>query len=508
MAGTIAPWVYSYFTDNNGDPLNAGTVTTYAAGTTTPLATYSDSALTTPNANPVVLDSAGRCTMYLSATSYKFVVKDSSGNTIRTADNISAIPLTNVELDIVGTAGEALTAGQVLYLSDGSGGATTGRWYKADADNSYSSTAASAIGFAVNDIDSAASGSIRIAGRVTGLSGLTAGTVYYISATAGALTATAPGNARSVVQADSTTTAVIIASSSMSDTDIIGTAGETLAAGESVYLADGGGGTTAGRWYKTDSDAASTSSEADTTGFAVGAITSGATGLIRRGGRITGLSSLTAGAPYYASSTAGGVTSTAPTLARRVGVADSTTSILVEATQPNNVTDATGYIRNPYSKQIVQTAGTGTGTGPIPLRVNVDTSTVGNGAGAETTLHTYTLPGNSLDADGDTVVYNSAGTIANNANAKVIKFEFGATSVTVFSDTGYANSVWQMDVFVTRTSATAQVIYIRLWREAGTIVNLTTTAAETMSGNIVIRCRGNGAGASDITQKFSLITVT
>jgi hypothetical protein len=48
-----------YF-DSNGDPLAAGLIYMFETGTTTPLTTYSDSGLTTPNAHPVVLAADGR----------------------------------------------------------------------------------------------------------------------------------------------------------------------------------------------------------------------------------------------------------------------------------------------------------------------------------------------------------------------------------------------------------------------------------------------------------------
>jgi hypothetical protein len=46
------------FFDNNGIPLAGGLIYTYAAGTTTPQATYTTSAGNIANANPIVLDSA------------------------------------------------------------------------------------------------------------------------------------------------------------------------------------------------------------------------------------------------------------------------------------------------------------------------------------------------------------------------------------------------------------------------------------------------------------------
>lgn len=110
---------YSYFTDANGAPLAGGLIYTYIAGTTTPQATYSDSTLVTPLANPVVLDSAGRATIWLSGF-YKIVVKDALLNTISTTDNITATgsggDMTKAVYDPanIGEQLVGLTAGQTL----------------------------------------------------------------------------------------------------------------------------------------------------------------------------------------------------------------------------------------------------------------------------------------------------------------------------------------------------------------------------------------------------------
>lgn len=80
--------------DANGDPLNAGTITTYAAGTTTPIATYTDNTGGTAQANPIVLNSSGlpASPIWLPAgEAVKMVIKDSDGNTIQTVDNVSGI---------------------------------------------------------------------------------------------------------------------------------------------------------------------------------------------------------------------------------------------------------------------------------------------------------------------------------------------------------------------------------------------------------------------------------
>ena len=68
------------FFDNNGVPLAGGLLYTYAAGTTTPLATYTTSAGNIANANPIVLNSAGRLANEVwltTGSSYKFILQTS-----------------------------------------------------------------------------------------------------------------------------------------------------------------------------------------------------------------------------------------------------------------------------------------------------------------------------------------------------------------------------------------------------------------------------------------------
>ena len=80
--------------DNSGNILSGGLLYVYAAGTTTPVTTYQDSAGAVPHTNPIVLDSAGRVAteVWLTAgASYKFVLKTSTNVTLWTQDNLRAI---------------------------------------------------------------------------------------------------------------------------------------------------------------------------------------------------------------------------------------------------------------------------------------------------------------------------------------------------------------------------------------------------------------------------------
>jgi hypothetical protein len=86
----LAPQPKAQFFDANGSPLVGGKVFTYAAGTTTPLETYTDASGATPNTNPVILDSRGECNLWFSnATSYKVVLKSATDVLQWTVDNIA-----------------------------------------------------------------------------------------------------------------------------------------------------------------------------------------------------------------------------------------------------------------------------------------------------------------------------------------------------------------------------------------------------------------------------------
>lgn len=86
----LTPFPAEQVFDGNGDPLSGGKVYTYEAGTTDPKETFVDSAETSSNANPVILDSAGRGVIWLGAGAYKIRVFDSADSLIDERDNIIA----------------------------------------------------------------------------------------------------------------------------------------------------------------------------------------------------------------------------------------------------------------------------------------------------------------------------------------------------------------------------------------------------------------------------------
>lgn len=88
---SLTPSPKMQFFTASGIPLVGGKLYTYAAGTTTPLATYTDSTGASANTNPVILDSRGEASVWLGASLYKFVLKDSVDALIWTADNVNEV---------------------------------------------------------------------------------------------------------------------------------------------------------------------------------------------------------------------------------------------------------------------------------------------------------------------------------------------------------------------------------------------------------------------------------
>ena len=107
QTASILPQGYTQYLDSNGKPLSAGKVYNYIPSTTTPKTTWQDAAETIPNANPVILDAAGRAKI-LGDGSYRQIVKDRNGVTIWDAvtsstGSGSTSPTATGDGDLVGT---------------------------------------------------------------------------------------------------------------------------------------------------------------------------------------------------------------------------------------------------------------------------------------------------------------------------------------------------------------------------------------------------------------------
>jgi hypothetical protein len=72
---TLSPYVRQQFFDSSGRPLSFGKICTFAGGTNTPLATYTDASGLFQATNPIILDAGGFASIWISANTYKFMVR-------------------------------------------------------------------------------------------------------------------------------------------------------------------------------------------------------------------------------------------------------------------------------------------------------------------------------------------------------------------------------------------------------------------------------------------------
>lgn len=208
---TPVPFALQQYLNDNGQPYDASGMCIYAAGTSTAATTYTTAAGSVANANPLMMSSAGRPAsngFFLTpGVSYKLVFVDYTGiavpscspingSTVWTQDNIEAVPSSTAVVDVSdATAGESITAGDAVFLSNGSCSLNAGQWYRTDSDLTCKSTYASMVGIAPSAINAGAIGSVRIYGPVTLAGPLNVGSPYYAGPTQGGLVTTPPTNA-------------------------------------------------------------------------------------------------------------------------------------------------------------------------------------------------------------------------------------------------------------------------------------------------------------------------
>lgn len=117
----VSPWKSPHvtFTDANGVGLAGGCVFTYTGGTSTPLATYTDSTGSTPNANPVILDSTGSANIWLGPFTYKFAIWSFGGTNCAsgalqwTVDEVPGNVFNNVTIDGGAWSGGTITGAAI-----------------------------------------------------------------------------------------------------------------------------------------------------------------------------------------------------------------------------------------------------------------------------------------------------------------------------------------------------------------------------------------------------------
>ena len=120
MTTSIATPPKLQFFDASGTPLVGGKLYSYAAGTTTPLATYTSSTGGSANTNPVILDSRGEANVWFGAGQYKLKLTSATDVEVWTVDNLNG-PDQATLAALSASSGSSL----VGFIQSGSGAVAT-----------------------------------------------------------------------------------------------------------------------------------------------------------------------------------------------------------------------------------------------------------------------------------------------------------------------------------------------------------------------------------------------
>lgn len=210
MALTVFYTPRARLVNTTGQPMNGCKFRFYEAGTSTPLDVFSDVDGQNSLGPVVTADSAGLFVeIFMLPQAYKVEFYTAADVLVWTADDF--FPPAAAEAannDFTAIAGVAFSAGELAYISDGSGALNAGQAYKADADLEYAS-ATPEMGFVVSAVSIGETVTLRAAGVLSGLTGLTPGALYFVSASAGAINTTPGLFRRMVAQAKSTTELIV-----------------------------------------------------------------------------------------------------------------------------------------------------------------------------------------------------------------------------------------------------------------------------------------------------------
>lgn len=198
------PFLKAQWFDANGNPIALGCLYTYAAGGTTPKTTYTTAAGSggASNANPVVLDSAGRANVWLGSGSYRFDMYSAgciaTGSLLWSIDNVPGFGPSGGGSAIGGSG----SAGQCAYFTAASTIASeSGCTYDATTDTltinggvNVGTSLAVTGNIAVNTNKfnvTASSGNFASAGTASlGTAGSVVGTLTMANGTSGTVTVT------------------------------------------------------------------------------------------------------------------------------------------------------------------------------------------------------------------------------------------------------------------------------------------------------------------------------
>lgn len=139
---------------------------------------------------------------------------------------------------------------------------------------------------------------------------------------------------------------------------------------------------------------------------------------------------------------------------------------------------------------------------PVNAGMTFNTITVGNVTTGEDQLDSYTIPANTMNADGSYIAGTFSGTVANNANVKTFRLKFGSTTIaTRTTTTPTIGQGWKITFECIRTGASAQKCNVDFSGSDGVASAYYVATTEAHSGTIAVVLTGEGTATNDIVKQ-------
>lgn len=141
------------------------------------------------------------------------------------------------------------------------------------------------------------------------------------------------------------------------------------------------------------------------------------------------------------------------------------------------------------------------------LTLDVNTTPVGNVGSGEDNLITYSVPGNTLDTNGQYVHFIMGGTFAASVNNKRIRIKFGST--TLF-DTGAlaitSAGDWNIEGYIIRTGSATQKCIVEFNSNETALTGGAdyVDATEDLTTSLTLKATGEATDDNDVVQKFQI----
>ena len=164
-------------------------------------------------------------------------------------------------------------------------------------------------------------------------------------------------------------------------------------------------------------------------------------------------------------------------------------------------------VSGPSNGKVSVKAGGSTGQiAKVGGTLNTDFTDHGSPLNGTADLWVYSVPGGTLNVNGEYLTFEAAGIFAATAaNAKTLTAVYGATTLITTGSMLFSGTNWRITGTIVRVTGTTQRAIASFWTDDTLLVTKTTytTPGETLSGSVNLKTRATGVSTNDVVNKLA-----